>query len=55
MYNAIIYSHYDNEVMFDQDFDTYEKAQKAIENNILEFASESYPPIGHINKNYTQE
>lgn len=37
-----------------KNFDSYEDAQKAIEENITQYASKSFPPTGHINKDYIQ-
>lgn len=34
--------------------DTYEEAQKVIEENIINYVDKDYPPTGHINKDYVQ-
>lgn len=53
-YNALIYCRASGDTFYDKNFDSYEEAQKAIEENIDKYASESFPPTGHINKDYIQ-
>lgn len=53
-YNAIIYRKSDDGVLWDKSYNSYEKAQTAIEKNIERFADVDYPPTGHINKDYVQ-
>ena len=35
-------------------YDTYEEAQRGIEENISDYVDKDYPPTGHINKEYVQ-
>ena len=53
-FGAIIYRKMDGDVLYEKQFDTYEEAQTAIEENIGQFVDEEYPPTGHINKDYIQ-
>lgn len=53
-FDACIYSKMDGEVLYEGEFDTYEEAQTAIEENIEKFADNEFPPTGHINKDYVQ-
>lgn len=41
-------------ILYQKQFDTYEEAQAAIEENIGRFVDEDYPPTGHINKDYVR-
>lgn len=53
-FEATIYRKVDGKVLFSEKYDTYEKAQSVIEENIVRFMDEEYPPTGHINKDYVQ-
>ena len=53
-YHAFIYCATDGRSLYDEKFDSYEEAKKAIEENITKFASDSLPPTGHINNDYVQ-
>lgn len=53
-FDATIYRKSSGEVLFSKMCDTYEEAQKVIEENISNYADKDYPPTGHINKEYVQ-
>lgn len=51
---AVIYRKMSSAILYEKQFETYEEAQAAIEENIGQFMDEGYPPTGHINKNYVK-
>ena len=53
-FEATIYRKVDGEILFSKICDTYEEAQKIIEENIINYVDKDYPPTGHINKDYIQ-
>lgn len=53
-YEAIIYRKYSGDGLFSKMCDTYEEAQKVIEENIINYVDKDYPPTGHVNKDYVQ-
>lgn len=53
-FNATIYRKSSGEVLFSEMYDTYEKAEKIIEENIGNYIDKDNPPTGHINKDYVQ-
>ncbi len=53
-FDAVIYRKSSGEVLLSKMCDTYEEAQKIIEENIINYADKDYPPTGHINKEYVQ-
>lgn len=53
-FDATIYRKSNGEVLFSKMCDTYEEAQKVIEENIINYVDKDYPPTGHINKDYIQ-
>lgn len=53
-YDATIYRKSSGDVLLSRMCDTYEEAQKIIEENIGKFLDKDYPPTGHINKDYVQ-
>lgn len=53
-FDAVIYRKSSGEVLLSKMCDTYEKAQKIIEENIINYMDKDYPPTGHINKEYVQ-
>lgn len=54
IYNAVIYRKDDGSVLKYVKFDTYEEAEKFIEDNIQEFDDNEYPPTGHITKDFVK-
>lgn len=54
IFDAFIYRKMDGGVLYEEQFDTYEEAQAAIEENIERFTDEDYQLTGHINKDYVQ-
>ncbi len=53
-YEAIIYRKSSGDRLFSKMCDTYEEAQKVIEENIINYVDKDYSPTGHINKDYIQ-
>lgn len=53
-FDATIYRKSSGEVLLSKMCDTYEEAQKIIEENIINYVDKDYPPTGHINKEYVQ-
>lgn len=53
-FDAVIYRKSSGEVLLSKMCDTYEEAQKIIEENIINYMDKDYPPTGHINKEYVQ-
>ena len=54
IYNAAIYRKDNGSVLKDVKFDTYEEAEKFIEDNIRDFDDNEYPPTGHITKDFVK-
>jgi len=53
-FDATIYRKSSGEVLFSETYDTYEEAEKIIEEKIINYMDKDYPPTGHINKEYVQ-
>lgn len=53
-FDATVYRKSSGEVLLSKMCDTYEEAQKVIEENISNYVDKDYPPTGHINKDYVQ-